>query len=65
MSHGRVGTDVWPEYGLFVWPMMVICVDFFMSISYATIGRENQVVFACFLLTCLEMIVDRMLIYEL
>ena len=36
---------------MFVWPMMIVCVDFFMGISYATIGLENQVVFACFLLT--------------
>ena len=49
---------MWPEYGMFVWPMMVICVDCFVAISYATIGRENQVVFAFFLLTCLKMIVD-------
>ena len=33
--------------GMFVWPMMAICVDYFVGISYATIGRENQVV-TCF-----------------
>ena len=31
--------------GMFVWPMMTLCVDCFVGISYATIGRENQVVF--------------------
>ena len=31
---------------MFVWPMMAICVDFFVGISYATIGLENQVDFA-------------------
>ena len=34
--------------GLFVWSMMVVCVDCFIGISYATISLENQVVFACF-----------------
>ena len=38
------GVDVWPEYGMFVWHVMVICVDCFVGISYATIG----LVFACF-----------------
>ena len=33
---------------MFAWPMMAICVDYFVGISYATIGHENQVVFACF-----------------
>ena len=33
---------------MFVWPVMVVCVDCFVGISYATIGYENQVVFACF-----------------
>ena len=28
--------------------VMAGCVDYFMGISYATIGLENQVVFACF-----------------
>ena len=71
MSCGRVGPDVWPEYGMFVsldldnpgvragavlcpgggmfvWLVMVVCVDCFVGISYAIIGLENQVVFACF-----------------
>ena len=43
-----MGPDVWLEYGTFVWPMMVVCVEWFVGISYATIDRENQVVFACF-----------------
>ena len=37
-----------PECGMFVLPMMVVCVDCFVGISYATIGLENQVAFACF-----------------
>ena len=43
-----MGPDVWPEYGMFVWPMMVVYVDYFVGISYAMIGLENQVVFTCF-----------------
>ena len=43
-----MGSDVWPEYDMFVRPVMVVCVDCFVSISYATIGLENGVVFACF-----------------
>ena len=31
--------------GMFVWPVMAVCVDCFVGISYATIGRENQVSF--------------------
>ena len=46
-----------------VWPVMTVCVDYFVGISFATIGRENQLVFTCFLLTCLVIIVDLMLIY--
>ena len=42
------GLDVWPEYGMFVWPVMAVCVDYFISISYAIIGLENHVVFVCF-----------------
>ena len=34
--------------GMFVWPVMAVCVDCFIGISYTTIGLENQVVFACF-----------------
>ena len=37
---------MWPKYDMFVWPVMVVCVDCFVGISYATIGLENQVVFA-------------------
>ena len=37
-----------PGFGMFMWPMMAICVDCFVGISYDTIGLENQVVFACF-----------------
>ena len=34
--------------GMFVWPVMVVCADYFVGISYVAIGLENQVVFACF-----------------
>ena len=34
--------------GMFVWHVMTVCVDCFVGISYAIIGLENQVVFACF-----------------
>ena len=37
-----------PGGGMFVWPVMVVYVDYFVGISYATIDLENQVVFACF-----------------
>ena len=39
---------------MFMWPVMDVCVVCFISISYATIGLENQVVFACFLLIYLD-----------
>ena len=34
--------------GMFVWPVMAVCVDCFVGISYAIIGLENHVFFACF-----------------
>ena len=34
--------------GMYVWPVMSVCVDYFVSISYAIIGLENQVVFSYF-----------------
>ena len=34
--------------GMFVWHVMAVCVDYFMGISYATIGHKNQVAFTCF-----------------
>ena len=37
-----------PGGSIFVWPVMAVCVDCFVGISYSTIGLENQVVFACF-----------------
>ena len=37
-----------PEWWHVVWLVMVVCVDNFVGISYATIGFENQVVFTCF-----------------
>ena len=37
-----------PGGGMFVWPVMTVCVDCFVGISYTTIGLENQVVFAYF-----------------
>ena len=42
------GTVLCPGCGMFMWPVMVVCEDCFMGISYNTIGIENQVVFACF-----------------
>ena len=42
------GTILCPGCGMFVWPMMAVCVDYFVGISYATIDLENQVVFARF-----------------
>ena len=41
-------TVLCPGCGMFVWPVMAVCVDFFVGISYAKIGLKNQVVFACF-----------------
>ena len=45
-------TVLCPGCGMFVWPVMAICMDCFvgcfMGISYAIIGLKNQVVFACF-----------------
>ena len=41
-------TVLCPGCDMFVWFVMVVCVDCFVGISYATIGLENQVVFACF-----------------
>ena len=38
-------TVLCPGCGMFVWPVMAVCVDCFVGISYATIGLENQVVF--------------------
>ena len=34
--------------GMFVWPVMDVCVDCFVGISYAIIGLENEVAFTCF-----------------
>ena len=36
-----------------LWPVMTVCVDYFVGISYATIGRENQVVFCLLLIDLL------------
>ena len=47
-----------PGCGMFVWPMMAVCVDCFVNISYATIGLENQVDFAHFLLTYLVIVIE-------
>ena len=52
------GTVLCLVCGMFVWLVMAICVDFFVGISYAIIGLKNQVVFACFLLTYLVMVID-------
>ena len=42
------GTILCLGCGMFIWLVMALCVDFFVGISYATIGLENQVVFSCF-----------------
>ena len=42
------GAILCPGGGMFVWHVMAVCVDYFVGISYAIIGLENQVVFACF-----------------
>ena len=42
------GAVICPSGGMFVWPVMTVYVDYFVGISYVTIGLENQVVFACF-----------------
>ena len=54
----RSETVLCPGCGMFVWHVMAVCVDCFVGISYAIIGLENQVVFACFLLTYLVMVID-------
>ena len=30
-----------PDCAMFVWHVMVVCMDCFEGISYATLGREN------------------------
>ena len=44
----RSGAILCPGGGMLVWHVMAICVDCFVDISYATICRENQVVFTRF-----------------
>ena len=44
----RSGVVLRPGGGIFMWPVMAVCVDYFVGISYAIIGRENQVFFTCF-----------------
>ena len=44
----RSGAVICLGGSMFVWPVMVVWVDCFVGISYATIGRENKVVFTCF-----------------
>ena len=44
----RYGAVICLGGGMFVWPVMALCVDYFVGISYIIIGRENQVVFTCF-----------------
>ena len=36
----------WLSDSMFVWPVMACCKNCFVGISYATIGRDNRVVFA-------------------
>ena len=43
----RSGVVLCPGGDMFVWLVMAICVECFVAISYATIGLEDQVVFAC------------------
>ena len=43
---------------MFVWSVMALCVDYFVGISYATIGLENQVLFSFFRLTYFVILVD-------
>ena len=43
-----LGAVLCPGGSMFVWPVMAICVDCFVGISYAKIGLENQVFFSCF-----------------
>ena len=39
------GTVLYPIFGMIVvWPIMACCVDYFLGISYATIGLEDQVI---------------------
>ena len=40
------GTILYPVCGVIVWPVMACCVDYFVGISYATTGLEDQVVIA-------------------
>ena len=44
----RSGAVLCLSDGMFVWPVMAVCVDCFVGISYATIGHENQFVFTFF-----------------
>ena len=44
----RYGAVICLGGGMFVWSVMVICVDDFVGISYIIIGRENQVFFTFF-----------------
>ena len=39
------GAILCPGGGMFMWPLMVVCVDCFVGIFDATIGLENQVIF--------------------
>ena len=52
------GTVLCPGCGMFMWHVMAVCVDCFVGISYAIIGLENQVVFACSLLAYLVIIIE-------
>ena len=36
----------WLSDSMFVWPVMACCENYFVGISYATIGLDNRVVFA-------------------
>ena len=47
-SWGWIWDCSMPECGMFVWPVMAVYVNCFVGVSNATIGLENQVIFACF-----------------
>ena len=52
------GVVLCPGGDMFMWPVMAVCVDCFVGISCATIGLENQVVFAFFCLTCFVIVIN-------
>ena len=47
----------WLGDSMFVWPVMACYENYFMGISYATIGLDNRVVFAHVGLTYLVLVI--------